>query len=153
MMFLSKVVATMTNKQIEICLGDYSFIADLIETKSPKTCKAILQNLPMNSEVTHATWSGDVLYVSFPLDFPFRFPLVVELENPTIYGSRGDVLFHPGPVELGLLMVYGYAQLRSRRGPLRCNLFARIKQNLDKLEEVGKKVQKEGAKKISVTKK
>ncbi|MFC1803081.1 DUF3830 family protein [Thermoproteota archaeon] len=141
------------NKRIELCIDDYTFTADMHDDICPKTCKAILQNLPLENDVKHGIWSGPVLFVAYPIDHSFKVPFDIELENPTIYGSKGDILLHIGPLEIGILIVYEKAQFRSRFQPLISTHFASIKGGFNELEEIGKRMRKEGFKKVFIKEK
>ena len=130
-------------EKLEIKIDGTVFLAALLEEQAPKTCKVILNLLPLEGEVFHATWSGDMLF------FKCReIPDKLEPENLTVYPSRGDVALNSSLKELQI--VHGQAQLRARFGPAPDNLFARITENLKGLEEIGKKIHCEGAKKITI---
>jgi len=130
-------------KNLEIKIDDTVFLATLQEAQAPKTCKAVLNLLPLEGEVFHATWSGDMLFFKCR-----KIPTQFEPENQTVYPSRGDVALNSNLQELQI--VYGQAQLRARFGPAPDNLFARIAENLKGLEEVGKRIHREGAKRITI---
>lgn len=130
-------------KKLEIEIDDTVFLATMLEEHAPKTCEAVSSLLPLEGEVFHATWSGDMLFVKCR-EIPGR----LEPENQTVYPSRGDVALNSNLKELQI--VYGQAQLRARFGPAPDNLFARVTENLKGLEEMGKRIHREGAKKIAV---
>jgi hypothetical protein len=130
-------------KKLEIKIDDSVFLATILEEQAPKTCKAVLNLLPLEGEVFHATWSGDMLFYKC-----HEIPTKLEPENQTAYPSRGDVALNSNLKEIHI--VYGQAQLRARFGPAPDNLFARITENLKDLEEMGKRIHREGAKKIAV---
>jgi len=130
-------------KKLEIKIDDSVFLAAMLEEQAPKTCKAVLNLLPLEGELFHATWSGDMLFFKC-----HEIPAKLEPENQTIYPSRGDVGLNSNLKELQI--VYGQAQLRARFGPAPDNLFARITENLKALEEIGKRIHREGAKRITV---
>lgn len=130
-------------KKLEIKIDDSVFLATILEEQAPKTCKAVLNLLPLEGEVFHATWSGDMLFYKC-----HEIPTKLEPENQTAYPSRGDVALNSNLKEIHI--VYGQAQLRARFGPAPDNLFARITENLKDLEEMGKRIHREGAKKITV---
>lgn len=130
-------------KKLEIKIGDSVFFATLLEEQASKTCKAVLGLLPLEGEVFHATWSGDMLFFKC-----HEIPAKLEPENQTVYPSRGDVAINSNLKEIHV--VYGQAQLRARFGPAPDNLFARITENLKGLEEIGKRIHREGAKKITI---
>lgn len=130
-------------KKLEIKIDGSVFLATILEEQAPKTCKAVLNLLPLEGEVFHATWSGDMLFYKC-----HEIPTKLEPENQTAYPSRGDVALNSNLKEIHI--VYGQAQLRARFGPAPDNLFARITENLKDLEEMGKRIHREGAKKITV---
>ena len=130
-------------KKLEIKIDDTVFLATLLEEQAPKTCKAVLNLLPLEGEVFHATWSGDMLFFKC-----HEIPAKLEPENQTAYPSRGDVAINSNLKEIHV--VYGQAQLRARFGPAPDNLFARITENLKGLEEIGKRIHRKGVKKITI---
>jgi hypothetical protein len=113
-----------------------------LEEQAPKTCKAVLNVLPLKGEVDHATWSGDMVFLKGK-EVPFK-----ESENRTVYPSRGDVVWNSDLKEVQI--IYGQVHLRVRYGPSPSNVFARITENLEELRKVGSKVHKEGSKKITI---
>jgi len=130
-------------KKLEIKIDDSVFLATMLEKKAPKTCKTVFNLLPLEGEVFHATWSGDMLFFKC-----HEVPSKLEPENQTVYPSRGDVALNSNLKEIQI--IYGQAQLRARFGPAPDNLFARITENLEGLEEIGKRIHREGAKKITI---
>ena len=130
-------------KKLQIKIDDEVFLATMLKEKAPKTCEAILDSLPLKGKAFHATWSGDMLFLKCR-----EKAFVTEPENQTIYPSRGDVGLNFNLKELQI--VYGQAQLRARFGPAPDNLFAKITENLKGLEEMGKKIHREGAKNITI---
>jgi hypothetical protein len=130
-------------KKLEIKIDESVFSATVLEERAPKTCKAVLDLLPLKGDVFHATWSGDMLFFKNP-----EIPAKLEPENQTVYPSRGDVGINSTLKEIQI--IYGQAQLRARFGPAPDSLFARITENLNELEKIGKRIHREGAKKITV---
>jgi len=55
-----------SGKQIEIQIGDEVFVADLLDKKAPRTCKAFLSILPHEGITYHQFWSGSGLQVHDP---------------------------------------------------------------------------------------
>ena len=130
-------------RKFQIKIDDSVFFAFLMEDKSPKTCKAFLSLLPLEGKILHATWSGEMLFLKCN-----GITGRQELENATVYPSRGDVGLNFNLGELQI--VYGQAQLRARLGPAPDSIFARITENPDRLEEMGQKIHREGAKNIVI---
>ena len=130
-------------KKLEIRIDKSVFLATILEEKAPKTCKSVLGLLPLKGELFHATWSGDMLF------FKCReISVKLEPENQTIYPSLGDVGLNSTLKEFHF--IYGQAELRARFGPAPDNVFARITENLKDLAETGRRIHREGAKRITV---
>jgi hypothetical protein len=130
-------------KKLEIKIDNSVFSAVMLEEQAPKTCKAVLNLLPLEGEIFHATWSGDMLFLKH-----HEIPAKLEPENQTIYPSRGDIGLNSNLKEIQI--IYGQAQLRARFGPAPDNIFARISEDMEGLAEIGKKIHREGAKKIAI---
>jgi len=143
-------------KQIEIEVRDITFVADLLEDKAPKTCKAILSILPFEGEGYHQVWSGQSLNIHSPIlsktieeqglwpssSFPdFK-------ENPNIIGCPGELALYP--VGGSICIAYGKALYAGSIGPEPSNHFAKITKDLDKLYEVGNAFRREGRQKIKI---
>lgn len=127
-------------KKIRISVGSTEFEAELLEQLAPKTCKAVLDSLPVSGEVIHSSWSGDNLSVH---PDPTKIRGQFEQENLTIYGSPGDVAWFVRRHEV--FITYGKAQYRFRTGDVQANLFATITKDRDLLANVGAKILREGA--------
>lgn len=138
-------------KQIEIQIGDAVFIADLLWEDAPKTCRAIVGILPHESVTYHQFWSGEGLQVhdetlkemarEHDLWPSPNFPDYGE--NPSIYGTPGEVGFYA--VGNGIFLTYGKSRFF---GPLdgaeATYIFAVIKQDLEKLYALGKHIGRHG---------
>jgi len=128
-----------SGKQIEIQIGDEAFVADLLDKKAPKTCKAFLSILPHEGITYHQFWSGSGLQVHDPtlkkmaedhgLWPTANFPDYSE--NPSIYGCPGDIGFYPPPE--GVEPTY---------------IFAEIKEDLQRLNDLGRQIGRHGQQKI-----
>jgi len=144
-----------SGKQIEIQIGEEIFVADLLDHKAPRTCAAILSILPHEGITYHQFWSGNGIQVHdetlakmkkdhglWPTaDFPDYS------ENPSIYGSSGDVGFYP--IGHGLFISYGNTRFYGPpEGVEPTYIFAKISEKLDKLTEVGKRIGRHGQQKI-----
>jgi hypothetical protein len=125
--------------RIRIVIGDSQFEAELLEQAAPKTCKAVLDSLPVSGEVIHSSWSGDNLSVH--LD-PAKVRGQFEQENLSIYGSPGDVAWFVRRHEV--FITYGKAQYRFRTGDVQANVFATITKDRELLTKVGTKILREG---------
>jgi hypothetical protein len=135
--------------KIKLSLDGTTFEGELYEDAAPKTCKALLESLPLEGNATHAAWSGENLFVMWDrTNVKAKF----EPENQTIYGSNGELLWDIDPKIYELYIAYGQAQYRYKTGNLVPNLFGRIIGDGRPLQEIGKRIQKEGSKKIRITK-
>jgi hypothetical protein len=126
---------------IRIAAGTFEFLAQLEIDAAPQTCSWFLDHLPFTSQVIHARWSGEAVWV--PLgDLEPGFPF----ENHTAHPSKGDILFYPGGIsETEILLVYGSAAFASKMGPLAGNHFLTITKGGDRLSQFGHSVLWDGA--------
>ena len=142
-------------KEIEIQIGDKIFIADLLPKKAPKTVAAFLSILPLESITWHQFWSGQGLQCHdlrlkqmardhglWPTaDFPDY------TENPSIFGSAGEVGFYP--IGHGLFITYGKCRFYGPpEGVEPTYIFAKINEKLDDLYELGRQIGRKGEQKI-----
>ena len=146
-----------SGKQIEIEIGGITFVADLLDKRAPKTCKAILSILPHETVTWHQFWSGSGLQIHddilkqmakdhglWPTD---NFPDYGE--NPSIFGCPGDVGFYP--VGHGIFITYGKSRFYGPpEGVEPTYIFAEIKQDLDKLQAMGREIGRHGQKEASI---
>ena len=145
----------MTVNKIEIQIGKKTFVAELLYEKAPKTVKAFLSILPHEGVTYHQFWSGQGLQVhdetlkQMAKDHGLwpnaGFPDYGE--NPSIYGSVGDIGFYP--VGHGLFITYGKCRFFGPpEGVEPTYIFARIRENLDELYELGHHIGRHGQQKI-----
>ncbi len=121
-----------------------NFEVELHEEAAPKTCKALLRLLPFQGEVLHARWCGEAIFI--PID---EMPLL-ELENQTVYPSKGELIYYPGMESIKeILIAYGACHMWSRIGPLPSNHFATIKE-VDRLAQIGRRIHREGVKRVTL---
>jgi hypothetical protein len=129
---------------LEIVSGDYRFTGWLEEEAAPATVAGFRRLLPLESRIIHARWSGEACWIPFgDLDVDFG------PENATCYPAPGQLLFYPGGVsETEILFPYGSASFASKAGALAGNHFATIRDGVERLGELGRKVLWEGAQPI-----
>lgn len=140
---------------MEIQIGEKTFISKLMPEKAPKTVKAFVSILPLESVTWHQFWSGQGLQCHDPVlkqmardhglwpnaDFPDY------TENPSIYGSAGEVGFYP--VGHGLFITYGKCRFFGPpEGVEPTYIFAKITEDLDELYELGRHIGRHGQQKI-----
>ena len=129
--------------------------ATLLEDKAPETCKAILEVLPVTSEVLHAQYAGSEVYFE---DFPARDD--VPFENTTsrldddMYLTNkhpgGILAYYPNPKVKSFCVVYGeIVPRRTVDVEIPLNIFAEI-ENKDKAVELGNRVRREGVESITI---
>lgn len=143
-------------KQIELEFdGGRLFRADLLEKEAPETCAGVWDALPIEAELGHSIFNGQVLNVH--LD-QLR---IRRVENPLVLGMvRGDVLVNTRLDNLNEPRG-GYQQIRIVCGPAisftsevgfePTNVFARIVEgNLDELSAIWREVHTKGMQRIRV---
>jgi hypothetical protein len=100
-------------RKLVVVSHDFEAEAELLEQERPRTCEAIWQALPFESEVE--IWKEEVY---------FEIPVKVEPENPTSKTTAGDVSYwFEGP---GFCIFFGRSQPIS---PV--NTFARMKSGVE----------------------
>ncbi len=144
-------------EQIEIQIGDEVFIADLLWEKAPRTTAAIVSILPYEGITFHQFWSGQGLQVHdetlqqmsrdhglWPTN---NFPDYSE--NPSIYGSAGEVGFYV--VGYGLFLTYGKARFYGPpEGVEPTYIFAKIDDRLEEFYELGSNIGRHGQQTIMI---
>lgn len=128
---------------VDITAGPFSFVARFEQT-APLTVEWFSARLPFHSQVIHARWSGEAVWI--PLG---DLDSVLPFENHTRFPSRGDLLFHPGGIsETELLFAYGSAAFASKMSELAGNHFLTVIEGNDRLSEFGNHVLWHGAQDI-----
>jgi hypothetical protein len=121
---------------IRITIGKDVFEAHWEESESPATCAAFRTLLPFVKPIIHARWSGESCWI--PLG---DFDLAVGPENSVTEPKPGQILFHPAGIsETEILVPYGPTRFASVAGTLAGNHFLTIRDNLDRLAQVGRDV-------------
>ncbi|MEO8450107.1 MAG: DUF3830 family protein [Gemmatimonadota bacterium] len=129
---------------IAIDVESLRFRARLESDKCPATCAAFLAQLPWESRLVQARWSGESAWI--PLG---ALDLGVGIEAATSTPSPGDLLFYPkGVSETEILFPYGITRFASKFGTLEGNHFLTIIEGAEQLEELGRRVLWEGAQPI-----
>ena len=143
-------------KEVEIVIDDYVFTAKLLENLAPKTCEIIYNALPLTSDssreegIIHSAWSGEVMMIRWDFD---TLPIKIPPENKTIYAREGVVACYDMIQPFNeIYIVYRYGHFVNWLGSNPYNEFAKITDDLDKLAEIGRKIQLEGRKKFIIRK-
>ncbi len=130
--------------RLRIAAASFVFEGMLETEKAPKTCSWFERQLPFHSDVIHARWSGEAVWM--PLG---DLESGLDFENHTVYPGRGDILFYPGSMsEAEILFAYGSSTFASRAGPLAGNHFMTTVSGQDRLTEFGNYVLWNGAQSI-----
>lgn len=134
----------MTQIKLEFEKGGV-FVARLLETEAPRTCRTIAARLPFAYRFHHSIVSGQAL-VTLPPD------LTVERENQRVAGiPAGALAFlvrdEPVLVPDEIYIAYGIFISRGLTLDMKqpVNVFAQIEGNLGQLKEVGTRVLMHGA--------
>lgn len=123
----------MTNRQIEIQLGERIFTADLVEKEAPKLCDIVWKYLekPLETTVVHAKFAGAELLFMLPL----MLTGIRENSRKVFETKAGDICNYPDRQ----LMLLFYGECIQERVDV--DLFARIvKEDLDDLVAEGRGV-------------
>ena len=130
---------------VKIVAGPFAFRAAFNQQEAPDTCAWFQARLPYQSQVIHARWSGEAVWI--PLA---DLETGLALENHTAYPSRGDILLYPGGFsETEILFAYGSSQFASKVGVLAGNHFLTVTDGREQLAEFGKLVLWQGAQEIT----
>ena len=134
---------TMTDLRIKA--GPHEFEAKFERQLAPKTCAKFESLLPFKSRIIHVRWSGEGCWIPLgDLDLDLGY------ENATSFPAPGDIIIHPGGIsETEILVPYGETRFACIDGPLEGNHFLTIVEGAEQLEELGRRVQWEGAQPLS----
>jgi hypothetical protein len=134
---------------ILITAGPFLFTARLETADAPRTCEAILRQLPLTGHLLHVRWSGEAAWV--PLG---ALSLGLPPENAVTYPLPGQVLLYPGPIsETEILLPYGPTHFASKAGSLAGNHFLTMTSGTEQLRELGQQVLWKGAQPFSMARK
>ncbi|MBM3677028.1 MAG: DUF3830 family protein [Actinobacteria bacterium] len=135
----------MSDRLVRIEAGPLVFAGALERETAPRNVDHVLSLLPLQSTILQARWSGFAAWV--PLD---EATIDVPPENATAYPQPGQLLLYPGGVSPPEILVpYGATAFTSVAGPLAGNHFLTIVEGADRLPELGRLVQWEGAQPVS----
>jgi len=117
-------------------------LGGVLETeRAPQTVAAFCAQLPFESQLIQARWSGESAWI--PLG---HRGFGVGSENATSHPAPGEVLLYPGGLsEVEILFPYGATMFASKVGQLAGNHFLTIDQGRELLREIGRRVLWEGA--------
>ncbi len=129
-------------------------VAELMESRAPRTCDAIWSALPFEGELLHAMWSGPETYL------PIAPDLRVPAEHQTTHPLPGEIGFYAldggilvgWPQDMAELAIFydRGAKPSMPNGPVSMNIFARIVEGFEGFRGVCGRMQREGAKLLRV---
>jgi hypothetical protein len=138
---------------LEIKIESCIFEAKFLDKLAPATCAAVREFLPCEVDAPHSSMSGEA--INFIAPWNLR---TLPRENETIYGSPGDVaLVVRNDTWISVMknrnhmfISHGTCEYRAAHGVMPCNLFAKVTDNLDELNDIGRKIWQYGRKRISL---
>ena len=114
-----------------------SFPVEFLEEAAPETVAAFKRSLPLEGECLQARFSGE--------EFFFNAPVEVKEENQ-VQPYHGAIAFNCDPEWKAVCIYYGST---IEMGEDECfNLFAEIRENLDRLNEVGLRIWTQGKERV-----
>ena len=118
-------------------------LATLLEDRAPKTCKAILDALPVEAETIHAMWAGEEIFFKA---FPARF----EYEQPTKVVQPGDLAMVPR--SSSFCIFYGRSIPRGAVDQdIDVTVFGRV-EDVKAMADIGTRIRRQGVEKNTVRK-
>jgi hypothetical protein len=131
------------SRRIRITVGDLILTGVLEHDRAPATCAAFMKLL--RAQLIQARWSGEAAWV--PLG---DLEVGVGQENLTHRPSPGQLLLYPAAEsETEILLPYGITAFAAKCGPLSGNHFLTIREGMEHLTEIGRRVLYQGAQPIA----
>ena len=128
--------------------------ATLMWDDAPKTCRAIVDALPVESETLHAQWAGSELYFEdFPTDEDIPFENTTSRSEDYLLTNKipgGVLAFYVNPDVRSFCFVYDEIIPRRKVDTeIELNVFAKI-DDPEMATEIGKESRREGPPKMKV---
>lgn len=133
--------------RLEFVIDGNPYGATLLADEAPRTVEALIDILPLDSELQHVRWSGYAVWINID---DVALPNLPR-ENHTVYPSRGDVLLYPGyRNEREILLSCGPTCFRSPAGELAGNHVAILDASREQLAAIEVKTIEEGTQGVSL---
>jgi len=115
----------------------------LFEDRAPRTCRTILESLPVEAEVLHAMWAGEEIFFN-------GFPAEFEYEQPTREVKPGALAMVPR--SSSFCVFYGRAIPRGAVDEtIEVTVFGQV-DDLAAMAEVGARIRRQGVEKVTIGK-
>lgn len=148
-------------RKIVINFGRAKVVAELLEDEAPKTCDLVWNLLPVEGKPFHSFESGREIFLQIPDPEPEIVP-----ENQTIHQVPGDLFIYYKPIiyvepewpeikRQVAVFAFSYGRDTQVRGiyrPLAVNIFGKIVEGLELLEDEAICLRNEGVDEISFAK-
>lgn len=123
---------------IELVKSSVCAVAELLDSRTPKTCAAMWNALksPLETKAMHGVWTGRSLEIDLPEQHRLFNPESIPLENATTTPMIGDILWEYLPKgrirslfggAWNIIIAYGpESVMRTPLGPQPSNVWAQI---------------------------
>ena len=131
---------------LRISIGPLVFIAQLEERGAPRTCEELLKLCPLRGKILQDLWSGEAAWAPLNTTFP-----MLDMENAISDPAVGELLLYRGGIrEAGILFPFGSTIFKNEMDKLVGNHFATILDGHRQMDELGHRLQWEGAQDIVI---
>jgi hypothetical protein len=141
--------------RLRLVLAGEPFEAVLLEREAPRTCEAFLRLLPLDGELWHSHFIGPALTTPLAVGaLPAENPYALSIPAGAILLDirQQPVVIDGKALPPELVIVYGTgARMLNWSGFSPANLFGRVEGDLERLVEVGRRVQYGGVSTVQVT--
>jgi len=128
---------------IRVSSGNYVFIMQLEQEKSPLTCQWFLDRLPYKTHMSQGRWSGKAVFARLGTT-----AAKIAYESATSFPHPGDVVMYPGDGLRGggeIYMPYGPNMFSCEYGRIAGNHFLSIVKGAEQLAAFGELAHWHGA--------
>lgn len=134
----------MTQIKLEFEKGG-TFLADLLESEAPESCKIIRERLPFEYRFHQSIVSGQAIVTLPPdLTMPRENQRVAGIEPGTLsFLVKDDPILVPDEIYISYGIFISRGLTIDMKQPV--NVFAQVRENLDELKKIGRRILMEGA--------